>query len=115
MGISSEKIAEQHLASVENYIILDRNYRCPLGEIDLVAMDGNTLVFVEVRSSSSPYPDLAGESVGFRKQKKLRQLASIYLNEKKIPHFRCRFDVVILLMDKERKTAREIGLYKNAF
>ena len=98
LGALGEKIAREHLQKVKSFKIVAKNYTCPLGEIDIVALDKKTTVFVEVRSASLPFAGLAEESIGFRKQKKLRQLASYYLKEKGLNGYLTRFDVVILLL-----------------
>ena len=82
LGARGEKVAAEYLQEVGGYKIIERNYTCPLGEIDLVACDQKTIVFVEVRSGTLFFAGWAEESIGFRKQKKLRQLALYYLKEK---------------------------------
>ncbi len=115
LGRLGEKMAEKFLREEKDYRILSRNYRCPLGEIDIVALDNDTVAFVEVRSSSAREVDLAAQSVNSRKQAKLRQLASFYLkaqNNDREPL--CRFDVVLVFMTKSG-IVREIRLLQNAF
>ncbi len=115
IGDLGEKIAGQYLQDTEGYQILGRNYRCPIGEIDLICRDEEYLVFVEIRSSSSESMGMAAESIGYRKQRKLRQLAQYYLIQERLDHPLCRFDVVLLLLDEERQSARELLHLKNAF
>lgn len=115
LGLLGEKVAEKFLREEKGYRILSRNYRCPLGEIDIVAIDKETLAFVEVRSSSARHVDLAGQSVNSRKQAKLRQLANFYLKEQNNDSDTlCRFDVVLVFMAKAG-ILREIRLLQNAF
>ncbi len=75
--------------------ILERNFSCKLGEIDLVCRDGDTLVFVEVRSRSHPHFASAAASVTPTKQRRLVATAQRYLQlrglSERLP---CRFDVV---------------------
>ena len=74
--------------------VLARNWRCKLGELDLVAMDGTTIVFVEVKCRSRDHlydPSLA---VDFRKQSKVRKVAEAYLWAEHPAYRDCRFDVV---------------------
>ncbi len=74
-----------------------RNYRCRLGEIDLVMEDGNTLVFVEVRLRTHPAFAQGAESVTWHKQQKLLRAAQCYLQEHRLTDRQaCRFDVVSL-------------------
>jgi putative endonuclease len=97
LGISGEEIAEDHLRSL-GYAILGRDVRTPIGQLDLVARDGPTLVFVEVKTRTGTGFGLPQEAVGRHKQRKLRQLAMCYL--KRHPHQGpLRFDVVGILMD----------------
>ena len=115
IGELGEKIAEEYLSNNEGFLILHKNYRCPLGEIDLICKDGAYLVFVEVRSSSTQSINMAAESIDRRKQKKLKQLASYYLLEKGLSFHLCRFDVMLILLDAEKEKALEMRFLKNAF
>lgn len=114
LGTKGEKIAAVYLQETEGYRVIERNYTCPLGEIDLIARDQKTIVFVEVRSGTLPFAGWAEESIGFRKQKKLRQLASYFLKEKRWKEAVARFDVVIILFTLNY-AVQEIKLLKNAF
>ncbi len=77
--------------------VVERNYRAPCGEIDLVMDDRGTLVFVEVRYRNSVRFGGAAESVDARKQARLRATAEHYLQKrKKTGKKPCRFDIVAL-------------------
>ncbi len=78
------------------YRILAERYTCPVGEVDLVARDGGTLVFVEVktRSSADRYPP--GEAVHIRKQRQVARVAEYYLAATQAGAVPCRFDVVAI-------------------
>lgn len=115
LGAIGEKIAEEYLRKEKGCRVITKNYTCPIGEIDIIVYDRETLVFVEVRTSSMPSAAYAEESIGSHKQRKLRQLASYYLKAKKLGDCLCRFDVVIVLIEKETFQAREIKHFKNAF
>lgn len=115
LGALGEKIAAQHLQETADYRIIARNYTCFLGEIDIVARDQETVVFVEVRSGTTPFAGWAEESIGYRKQKKLRQLAAYYLKEKGWQNRAVRFDVVIVLFTAKDFCVEKIKLIKNAF
>lgn len=111
IGKEGEKIAADFLKK-NGYRITEANYRCPVGEIDLIARDGDEVVFVEVktrRSSALGYPE---QAVGAKKQQKMSQLALWYLQENKLENVRARFDVVAILLLPERN---EIRLIRNAF
>jgi putative endonuclease len=110
-GRTGEDIAAGFLIK-NGYRISERNYRCPIGEIDIVARDKNDLVFVEVktrRSADLGYPE---QAVGTKKQKKISQLALWYLQEKKLNGVRARFDVVAIMI---QPSGNDIRLIKNAF
>jgi len=92
-GKKGEGLAEKHLRGL-GYKIIERNYRTSVGEIDLVASDGDTLVFVEVKSrrdDSFGRPEL---SVNYRKQGQIKKAALAYIMRKKKHNTPCRFDVV---------------------
>ena len=93
------------------YEIIERNYRCDAGEIDIVAVDGDVMVFVEVRSRANSEHGEAIESVNHRKQRKVSQVAGIYLAHKQPAHEEFRFDVVAITGD----AAAEITLYQDAW
>ncbi|PKN17125.1 MAG: YraN family protein [Deltaproteobacteria bacterium HGW-Deltaproteobacteria-6] len=110
-GKKGENLAADFLKK-SGYKIVEVNYRCPIGEIDIVARDQKEMVFVEVKarkSSALGYPE---EAVGIKKQKKMSQLARWYLQEKKINDTDARFDVVAILM---LPSGNDIRLIRNAF
>ncbi|HNQ17914.1 MAG TPA: YraN family protein [Smithellaceae bacterium] len=110
-GKKGEKIAIEYLKK-NGYHIKEINFRCPLGELDIVAREKKTIVFVEVKtrySIKSGYPE---QSVNFRKQRKLSQLAQWYMQKNKITEQSARFDVVAVTLDKQ---CVDIKLIKNAF
>jgi putative endonuclease len=82
------------LLARSGYRIVDRNYRCKLGEIDLVAVDGDTLVFVEVRTRTSGERGTALETVRGKKQQRIARVAQHYLAYRRPTQQSCRFDVV---------------------
>lgn len=91
IGTKYEKIAEQYLKE-QGYVILELNYRCYAGEIDIIATDGVYLVFCEVKYRYRP--NTALEAVDARKQIRISRSARCYLTEKHIKNKLCRFDVV---------------------
>lgn len=93
VGKHGEELAVRHLADA-GYRIIERNYRCLLGEIDVVAKDGETLVFVEVKSRRGGGFGDPQEAVDSRKQEKISKIAQYYLKEKRLQNVRARFDVV---------------------
>ena len=92
-GSAAEGMALKHLEE-RGMRLVERNFRCRVGEIDLIMQDGDTLVFVEVRLRSNPAFVSAGESIGHRKQARIVAAANQYLAGKR--EVNCRFDCVLL-------------------
>jgi putative endonuclease len=92
-GENGEELAAAYLANA-GYRIVERNYRCFFGEIDIVAWEGETLVFAEVKSRRSDAYGAPQLAVGHEKQKKISRIALHYLSEKHLRHCPARFDVV---------------------
>jgi putative endonuclease len=78
LGRRGERIAERAL-SAQGYEIIDRNWRCPEGEIDLVARDGDALVFIEVKTRASTAFGHPFEAITPGKLSRLRRLAAAWL------------------------------------
>jgi putative endonuclease len=110
-GKEGEKIAEAFLKK-NGYRISEINYRCALGEIDIIAQEKGELVFIEVKTRKSGELGYPEQAVGIRKQKKMSQLALWYLQKKNITYADARFDVVAITM---LPSGNEIKLIKNAF
>jgi putative endonuclease len=94
------------------YRIIETNYRCILGEIDIVASENGDLVFIEVKTRKSEELGYPEQAVGRKKQKKLSQLALWYLEKNKLTDINARFDVVAVTISA---STNEIRLIKNAF
>lgn len=90
------EVAAQHHLEAQGLRLVQRNYRCRRGEIDLVMEDGSTLVFVEVRYRGTSTYGTAEETVGQRKQARLVATALHYLQHTGQHSRPCRFDVVAL-------------------
>ncbi|HQI25016.1 MAG: YraN family protein [Deltaproteobacteria bacterium] len=110
-GKKGERLAADFLTG-NGYQILETNFRCPLGEIDIIARDHQEIVFVEVKTRKSHALGYPEQAVGIQKQKKLSQLALWYLQAKKMSDKKARFDVVAVTLAVQ---ANEINLIKNAF
>src|SRR5262249_30997662 len=91
----SERAAERFLRKL-GYRILARNWSCPQGELDLVALDGSCVVFVEVRSTGTDDATRPAESVDERKQRRLTDLALAFLSRRRLLGCSARFDVLAL-------------------
>jgi len=94
-GREGESLAAKFLEE-RGVVVVDRNIRCPLGEIDLVGRDGRVIVFVEVRSRFSGRYGSPQESVSRSKQKRLTRLAQWYLKKHRLEGRSARFDVVAI-------------------
>ncbi len=97
LGALGEEMAFHYLRS-RGYKVLIRNYRCVFGEIDLVARDKDTLVFVEVKTRRDESMGPPAESVTFHKRGQITRSARQYLKSHGLHDVPCRFDVVSLLM-----------------
>ncbi len=93
LGTQGENAACKLLES-RGYRILERNYRCRYGEIDIVAMDGDCTVFVEVRAKRSRSFGSPEESLSKRKQRRLTTTALTYLQDCETPSVEWRIDLV---------------------
>ena len=92
LGDRGENVAARYLRN-KGFKIIVRNFRCEVGEIDIIARDGKTLVFVEVktRAYDDPEPE---EQVNLAKQQQLTKVAKLYLSRYGVPQPPARFDVV---------------------
>jgi putative endonuclease len=113
LGKIAEDAAARYL-QVHGYAILERNWRCPLGEIDIVARQGKELVFVEVKGRTSDELARPADAVNARKQERLAALARAYLARSIEGECPCRFDVVEVLMTGGGAVS-EITLWRGAF
>lgn len=96
LGDRGEDLAAAALKK-QGYKILERNYRTPLGEIDLIARHGGMLVFIEVKTRRSSKFGSPQEAVHPAKQKRLRHLAEYYLHQQGLEEVTVRFDVIGIL------------------
>ncbi len=93
LGVWGENIAADYLQK-KGMQIIERNFRCRLGELDIIARQGGYLIFIEVRTRSSANCGLPQESITASKIKKVRRLAQAYLAQKSLANVNIRFDVV---------------------
>lgn len=110
-GSKGEQIAMHHLKGL-GFEILEMNYRFRHGEIDIVAKDGDTLVFCEVKMRMGDQFGDPEYAITQKKQKQIRKTAQGYLFEHELNEQDCRFDVVAIRMVKG---AHDINYIKNAF
>ena len=93
LGKEGERIAERYLIK-KGYKLVERNYRCPSGELDLIVLDRRVVVFVEVKTRTGHAFGTPFEAVEFRKQQKMTQAAQYFLAQKGLQQRDARFDVV---------------------
>jgi putative endonuclease len=112
LGRTGEDLAIAELER-RGYAILERRYRTRCGEIDIVADDGGTLVFVEVKTRVDAEFGTAAEAVTRWKQRRLARMARDYLARRAIADDRpCRFDVVAVMLDRPEPA---IEVFRHAF
>lgn len=97
VGILGEDLAAEYLESA-GLTVLDRNWRCRHGELDLIAQDGATLVFVEVKTRTGLGYGTPAEAVTPAKAERLRRLAGLWLAEQDRRWDRIRVDVVTVVL-----------------
>jgi putative endonuclease len=95
--------------------ILARNWRRAGGELDIVAAEGETLVFIEVRTRSSRSYGRAEESVDWRKQRQVRKVAALFLAAEQVRYRQFRFDVVVVELAGPAGRVLDIRHLRNAF
>jgi putative endonuclease len=105
LGIDGEDFAARYLVGA-GFDIVTRNWRCPEGEIDIIALDGPTLVIVEVKTRTSTAYGLPLEAVNWRKADRIRGLAARYVREE-ARRGPVRFDVISILMPKRGRPQLE--------
>lgn len=114
LGLAGEKAAAKFLKRL-GYKIIGHSHRQRLGEIDLIAVDGNCVVFVEVKTWRSDHSADPSEAVDRHKQQKLTRAALIYLKQKRLLDNPARFDVVSIVWPDEPFTKPRIRHFINAF
>lgn len=99
IGAQKEQLAAEYLRS-QGMQILEQNFRCRIGEIDVIAQDADTLVFIEVKYRTNRNYGSPLEAVNFRKQNTIRKVAEYYLMYRWHGECAVRFDVVGILDQK---------------
>ncbi|MDD6193924.1 MAG: YraN family protein [Lachnospiraceae bacterium] len=108
IGTEKEQLAKEYLLA-QGYQVLEMNYRCRMGEVDIVAKDKEYLCFVEVKYRTGNQVGSPQHAVDARKQRRICRVADFYLLQHKLGYnTSVRFDVVAI-------TGATIALYKNAF
>lgn len=108
IGAEKESLAEAFLRE-QGYRILERNFRCRLGEIDIIAIHQGMLVFVEVKYRARADYGQPSDAVNHNKQTRISNVASYYtFSHRQYASYTCRFDVVSIV-------GNDVRLYQNAF
>jgi putative endonuclease len=111
LGKFGEELALRRIKHL-GYTKIVRNFRCPLGEVDIIARDGDTLVFMEIKTRKGRPIDYAKEAVNARKKRQLSKVALAYMKSTNCSDARARFDVVAISLGRGKP---EIEVIKNAF
>ena len=108
LGEDKEQLAADYLKAA-GYMIIERNFRCRMGEIDLIAKDRDTFVFAEVKFRVNHKAGLPEDAVDYRKQRTIGKVALYYLTTRvRRTDVPCRFDVIAI-------DGEEIRHHQNAF
>lgn len=109
IGDFGEEITSKYLEK-NGYRILDRNYSKPFGEIDIIAIKGDMISFVEVKTRKSDDFAYAAEAVDYYKQERIKRASQAFLMERKLTNFLISFDISEVYLD-----TRKINYIENAF
>lgn len=112
LGNRGERIAARYLRR-QGYRILARQARNRVGEIDLIAQDRSTIVFIEVKTRSSTQKGHPHEAVDRAKQRQLTRAALAWLKQRNLLEVRCRFDVISIVW--RAGSPPDLKHYRNAF
>jgi len=111
VGKAGEEAARSYLQR-RGYRVVEANYRSRFGEIDLIAFQGSTLVFVEVRCRTGSSFGLPEESVTPEKMRRLQKAALSYMQLRFGREVACRFDLIAVLLDGESMAVQDLRHYR---
>lgn len=111
LGELGEKLALKKIKRLGYKCIL-KNYRCPLGEIDIIAKDGDCLVFIEIKTRKNRSIGYAKEAVDKRKRHQISKVALAYMKANNCIDTKSRFDVIAINIREDKE---EIEIIRNAF
>ena len=112
LGQVAEALAVEYLTT-QGYEIIDRNWRCRQGEVDIIVRSGSTLVFVEVRSASTAFLAGADASVTLTKQRRVCMAADLWLSRNESAQKDVQFDVIAVSHGKDNPPS--LQHYEDAF
>ena len=114
LGRAGEEAAAAYLTA-QGYRIIDRNFRCKTGEIDIIAGDRETYVFIEVKTRQSSRFGAPAEAVTRQKQKQISRTALAFLSRHNLADAPARFDVISVLSDgSEMKISHIVSAFEDA-
>ena len=113
IGKQGEILAQTYLRK-QDYILLQKNFRCKLGEIDIIAKDKEVVVFIEVRTKTSTTYGPAYNSVTYSKQKQVKRVALFYISKYNLVNTQFRFDVIGITLNLQTGQ-HQIDHIQNAF
>jgi len=113
LGKQGEKLARKHLEQ-KGYKVLTSNFRCRLGEIDIIAKDKHIVVFVEVRTVKSAVFGPAYNTVTYPKQKQVKRVALFYISKHNLVNTQFRFDVIGITVN-QKTGDHQLDHIENAF
>lgn len=113
VGNKGEKLAVKFLKR-KGYKITQRNYKCKLGEIDIIAKHDGTVVFVEVKTRQTQEFGAPQYAITAAKKRQISRVALLYIREKKMVDQSCRFDVIAITFSPESRKPN-IEHIENAF
>lgn len=99
-GKQGELLAQEYIRQ-QGYVLLEKNFRCKLGEIDLIARDQHIVVFLEVRTKTSAAYGPAYNSVTPHKQRQVKRVALFYIAQHNLVNTQFRFDVIGILLNRQ--------------
>ena len=111
LGEMGERLALKKIKRL-GYKFIAKNYRCPLGEIDLIARDGDCLVFIEIKTRRGRSIGYAKEAINKRKMRQISKVALAYMKANNCCDVKARFDVIAINIKDDRE---EIEIIPNAF
>ncbi|WHH59432.1 YraN family protein [Petroclostridium sp. X23] len=116
IGALGEQEAANYLIK-NHYTIIDKNFRCRLGEIDIIAREGEYIVFIEVKTRKDCRFGIPAEAVDYYKRNKIIQIAQYYLMQKRMHGRNIRFDVVEVIgcVTGHKPDIKSVRVIKNAF
>lgn len=109
-GLLGEQEATKYLVS-KGYHILDRNYRTKVGEIDIIAIRSDILIFIEVKTRTNLKYGYPYEAVNWKKQDKIIKSSFIYMKQKNLTNYQIRYDIIEVFLNKKLN----INHIENAF